>query len=221
MLIFDTIGIECWSIYSCGNVLWVSGRLGVLRIRIGPPPRSGVIRYFFVSYPSPSYQHICISSTLYLSLYLSPSVSFSIVYIDIVNIYSYSPSFLVSLPSSISVFHLPVSFTHSFSPSLSPSLWDTGNKIWKGIVRWSSRSHRPPTSRCDHFESFCFDDFLRSHRLPILDPSLVLFSRGVGVERIYDITYHISSSSYYSEDIHTKITLWYYSKESWPRDNLD
>jgi hypothetical protein len=31
---------------------------------------------------------------------------------------------------------------------------------------------------------------------------------GLGdTERIYDITYHISSSPYYSEDIHTKITL--------------
>jgi hypothetical protein len=36
-------------------------------------------------------------------------------------------------------------------------------------------------------------------------------------ERIYDITYHISSSPCYSEDIHTKITLWYHSKESWPK----
>jgi hypothetical protein len=34
-------------------------------------------------------------------------------------------------------------------------------------------------------------------------------------------TYHISSSPYYSEDIHTKITPWYHSKESWPKDNLD
>jgi len=33
-------------------------------------------------------------------------------------------------------------------------------------------------------------------------------------ERIYDITYHISSSPYYIEDIHTKITPWYHSKES-------
>ena len=43
-------------------------------------------------------------------------------------------------------------------------------------------------------------------------------------ERIYGITYHISASPYYSEDIHTSytdITLGYYSKESWPRDNLD
>jgi hypothetical protein len=40
-------------------------------------------------------------------------------------------------------------------------------------------------------------------------------------ERISDITYPVSSSPYYSEDIHTKITLWYYSKESWPKDNLD
>jgi hypothetical protein len=36
----------------------------------------------------------------------------------------------------------------------------------------------------------------------------------LSVERIYVITYNISSSPYYSEDIHTKITLWYYSKES-------
>ena len=37
-------------------------------------------------------------------------------------------------------------------------------------------------------------------------------------------TYHISYSPCYSEDIHTNytdITLGYYSKESWPRDNLD
>jgi hypothetical protein len=34
-------------------------------------------------------------------------------------------------------------------------------------------------------------------------------------------TYHISSSPYYSEDIHTKITPWNHSKESWPKDNLD
>ena len=36
-------------------------------------------------------------------------------------------------------------------------------------------------------------------------------------ERIHGITYHISSSPYYSEDIHTNytdITLGYYSKES-------
>ena len=36
-------------------------------------------------------------------------------------------------------------------------------------------------------------------------------------ERIYGITYHISSSPYYSEDIHTNytdITLGYYSNES-------
>ena len=33
-------------------------------------------------------------------------------------------------------------------------------------------------------------------------------------ERIYGMTYHISSSPNYSEDINTKIVLWYYSKES-------
>ena len=40
---------------------------------------------------------------------------------------------------------------------------------------------------------------------------------GECAERIYGITYHISSSPYYSEDMHTKYTLtlpYYYSKES-------
>ena len=51
-------GIECWSIWSCGNVLWLSGRLGVLRIRIGssfvllgwpgPPKRT---RWWILSFP--------------------------------------------------------------------------------------------------------------------------------------------------------------------------
>jgi hypothetical protein len=41
-------------------------------------------------------------------------------------------------------------------------------------------------------------------------------------ERIYGITYHISSSPYYSEDIHTdypRVSLK--GVESWPKDNLD
>jgi hypothetical protein len=42
---------------------------------------------------------------------------------------------------------------------------------------------------------------------------------GITAERIYGIAYHISSSPYYSEDMHTKYTLTlpglgYYSKES-------
>jgi len=35
----------------------------------------------------------------------------------------------------------------------------------------------------------------------------VASSPEVSAERMYDITYHISSSPYYNEDMHTKFTL--------------
>jgi len=96
-----------------------------------------------LTHPSPSYPHICMSSGLTLSLSLCLSVCLSSIYLYIYSVYIFilsistylqirsislpTPvshfflsSFLLSIPSSISVSLFPVSLFPSLPPSLLP-----------------------------------------------------------------------------------------------------